>query len=130
MAEKAQPWPSVTEPFLDASAAMNQRSENIEALAKMAARLAGRDPDEHVRLAFGEVTAFDGPVWRYPDFLVRAETAYEALSRPTLVRPEELIGRDVSIQCDGMPVAEVNGRRLGPNKPNDVVRIRKSATSR
>ena len=45
----------------------------------MAARLAGRDPDEHVRLKLGEIIAFDDPVWRYPDFLARGEAAYEAL---------------------------------------------------
>jgi len=45
----------------------------------MAARLAGRDPDEHARLALGEVVAFEGLMWRYPDLLARAEAAYAAL---------------------------------------------------
>ena len=54
----------------------------IEVLAKMAARLAGRDPDQHVCLRLGEFVAFDDLMWRYPDFLLRAEAAYEALNGP------------------------------------------------
>ncbi len=45
----------------------------------MAARLAGRDPDEHLRMILGDVTAFDDVIWRYPDFLKRAESAYVLL---------------------------------------------------
>ncbi len=56
-----------------------RRAADIEQLAKIAARLAGRDPDEHVRLALGDVVAFDDPMWRYPDFVQRAETAYAVL---------------------------------------------------
>ena len=56
---------------------------DLEILARMAARLAGRDPDERVRIRLGEVTAFEGTVWRYPDFLHRAEAAYEILVDPT-----------------------------------------------
>ena len=62
----------------------------------MAARLAGRDPDEHATLKVGGVVAFDGPLWRYPDFLTRAETAYEVLVATRLVRPENLNGQSVS----------------------------------
>jgi hypothetical protein len=56
-----------------------QKSADLETLARMAARLAGRDPDEHVQVKLGEVIAFAGPVWRYPDFLARAASAYRAL---------------------------------------------------
>jgi hypothetical protein len=54
----------------------------IEVLARMAARLAGRDPDQHVRLRLGEFVAFNDLMWRYPDFLARAEAAYVALDGP------------------------------------------------
>ncbi len=56
-----------------------ERKTDIETLARMAARLAGRDPDEYLKLILGEVTAFDDYVWRYPDFLKRAEAAYALL---------------------------------------------------
>ncbi len=57
----------------------DQRLADIEALARMAARLAGRDPDERVSVTLGDMVAFNDAVWRYPDFLKRAEVAYEAL---------------------------------------------------
>jgi hypothetical protein len=57
-----------------------QRSANIETLARMAARLAGRDPEEHIKLELGEVQAFEGPMWCYHDFLMRAEQAYALLA--------------------------------------------------
>jgi hypothetical protein len=57
-----------------------ERSADIEILARMAARLAGRKPDEYVRLEWGDVVAFEGPMWRYPDFLMRAERAYAVLA--------------------------------------------------
>jgi hypothetical protein len=56
-----------------------QKLADIETLARMAARLAGRNPDEHVRLEWDEVLAFEGAMWRYPDFLSRAERAYAVL---------------------------------------------------
>ena len=56
-----------------------QRLADIETLAKMAARLAGRDPNKHLKLELGEVVAFDDLIWRYPDFLSRAEIAYKVL---------------------------------------------------
>lgn len=59
-----------------------QRSADIEVLARMAARLAGRDPDEHLILSLGKVPAFDDLLWRYPDFLARAEAAYSLLKDP------------------------------------------------
>lgn len=58
------------------------RMAYIEVLARMAARVAGRDPDEHVCLRLGEFVVFDDLMWRYPDFLIRAEAAYEALDGP------------------------------------------------
>ena len=60
------------------------KSKDIEVLAKMAARLAGRDPDEHLRMELAEVVAFDDVLWRYPDFLTRAEAAYHVLTTPNL----------------------------------------------
>lgn len=59
-----------------------ERSADIETLAKMAARLAGRDPDEYLKMTLGEVTAFEDYIWRYPDFLNRAEAAYALLDAP------------------------------------------------
>ena len=56
-----------------------QKMRDIELLAKMAARLAGRDPDELLRVELAYVVAIDGVMWRYPDFLGRAEAAYELL---------------------------------------------------
>jgi hypothetical protein len=60
-----------------------QRQADIETLARIAARLGGRNPDEHVRVKIGCEIAFEGEVWRYPDFLRRAEEAYSLLMRPT-----------------------------------------------
>ena len=57
-----------------------QLSEEIETLAKMAARAAGRRPDERVRIVLGEIIAFDDVAWRYPDFLDRAELAHAMLT--------------------------------------------------
>ena len=62
----------------------DQRLVDIETLARMAARLAGRDPDEQVLLKLADVVAFDQVMWRYPDFLARAEAAYDALTRVCL----------------------------------------------
>jgi hypothetical protein len=58
-----------------------QRLTDIETLARMAARLAGRDPDEQVNIRLAGVSVFEGVVWRYPDFLGRAKEAYAALAR-------------------------------------------------
>ena len=57
-----------------------QKMDDIEELARMAARMAGRDPDQHLKIALGEVVPFDDLLWRYPDFLTRAEAAYHALA--------------------------------------------------
>jgi hypothetical protein len=53
---------------------------DIEALAKMAARLAGRDPEQHVKVELAGASGFEGPVWCYPDFLTRAKRAYAMLA--------------------------------------------------
>lgn len=55
--------------------------------SRMAARMAGRDPDEHLKIALAEVVPFDDLLWRYPDFLTRAEAAYHALITPNLTLP-------------------------------------------
>jgi hypothetical protein len=64
-----------------------QKMSDIETLARMAARLAGRNPDEHFKMALGDVVPFDGPMWSYPDFLARADAAYHALTTPSLTVP-------------------------------------------
>jgi hypothetical protein len=56
------------------------KPHDIEILACLAARLAGRDPDRHTTIKLGEVVAFDDVAWRYPDFLARAEAAYSILA--------------------------------------------------
>ena len=61
-----------------------QHAVDIEQLARLAARLAGKDPDQPIKIRFGELTAFDDVAWRYPDFIARAEAAYRALEAGTL----------------------------------------------
>jgi PAS domain S-box-containing protein len=58
------------------------REASMETLARMAAHLAGRNPDCHIAIKFGPVVAFDDVAWRYPDFLARAEAAYRLLASP------------------------------------------------
>ena len=58
-----------------------QTSADVEMLARMAARFAGRDPEEHVEIRISDSVVFSGPAWRYPDFLGRAEAAYQLLHR-------------------------------------------------
>ena len=60
-----------------------QRLRDVEILARIAARLAGRDPDEHVSIELGGVTVFQDVMWQYPDFLGRAKEAYSVLARST-----------------------------------------------
>jgi hypothetical protein len=60
-----------------------QRLADVELLARMAARLAGRDPDEHVKMELAGVVVFEGVMWRYPDYLGRAKEAYDVLARAT-----------------------------------------------
>jgi len=62
-----------------------QKMADVETLARMAARLAGCNPDKHIRLELGKVLAFDDIAWRYPDFLSRADAAYNVLIRPLLL---------------------------------------------
>ena len=59
-----------------------EKQRDIETLAKMAARLAGHDPDSPVRIKLGDLTAFDDVAWRYEEYLKRAEAAYERLADP------------------------------------------------
>ena len=77
----------------------------MRTLARMAARLGGRDPDEHVTMTLADVVAFNGPAWRYPDFLMRAEAAYVALTAGRLVLPKEMNG-------DAHPILNDNGDGL------------------
>ena len=65
-----------------------QRLTHIEALARIACQLAGRDPDQHLRMQLGEDVTFDDLLWRYDDFIRRAEAAYALLDSETL--PQEL----------------------------------------
>ena len=60
------------------------RAAHMESLARMAAHLAGRNPDDHATIRFGDVVAFDDVMWRYPDFLARAEAAYGLLEAADL----------------------------------------------
>jgi hypothetical protein len=70
------------------------RNDHIESLARIAAQVAGRDPDERVRLKLADVVAFDDVMWRYPDFLARAEAAYDVLTRVSLTRPALFNGHE------------------------------------
>ena len=60
------------------------RMEAIEMLARLAARMAGRNPDDHATIKLGQVMIFDDLMWRYPDFLARAEAVYRLLERGDL----------------------------------------------
>jgi hypothetical protein len=85
-----------------ASACMSDKRTmaDIEVLARMAARLAGRNPDEHLTMSLGGVIPFDGPVWRYPDFMARAESAYRALTAASLIPPTALDGQEEPAAAD------------------------------
>jgi len=50
----------------------------------MASRLAGRDPDRRVTLKIAETTVYDAVMWRCPDFVLRADSAYAVLSSGAL----------------------------------------------
>lgn len=58
-----------------------ERLADLEMLARMAARAAGRDPDQRLKVRLGETIAFDDLAWRYPDFLQRAEAAYALITK-------------------------------------------------
>ena len=62
----------------------DHRIAAIEGLARLACTLAGRNPDQHLRLQLGSVIVFDDLLWRYPDFVKRAEAAYGVLENGTL----------------------------------------------
>ena len=64
-----------------------EKEQVIEMLARIAARLAGRDPNEETKVEFGGVVAFDDVMWRYPDFLARARAAYHVLEMYQLTSP-------------------------------------------
>lgn len=59
------------------------REELIEQLAKIAARLAGFDPEGDMREAVGGDTMFEGPTWRKPAFMDKAARALNVLSAGT-----------------------------------------------
>jgi hypothetical protein len=61
-----------------------ERVADLEMLSRMTARLAGRDPDQRVTSKIAETTVFDDVMWRYPDLVLRAESAYAVLSRGAL----------------------------------------------
>lgn len=65
----------------------DQRRADIETLARMAARYAGRDPDERLRIQLAGIVVFDDLIWRYSDFVQRAEAAYEILAGPLSCAP-------------------------------------------
>jgi hypothetical protein len=85
-----------------ASACMSDKRTmaDIEVLARMAARLAGRNPDEHLTMSLGGVIPFHGPVWRYPDFMARAESAYRALTAASLTLQPALDGQEEQTAAD------------------------------
>ena len=64
-----------------------EKYQVIEMLARIAAHLAGRDPNEETKVEFGGVVAFDDVMWRYPDFLARANAAYHVLEMYELSTP-------------------------------------------
>jgi hypothetical protein len=61
-----------------------EKLADLEVLSRMAARLAGRDPDRHLTIKISDAFAFDDVMWRYPDFLLRAQAAYDMLRSGTL----------------------------------------------
>jgi len=87
-----------------------RKADDIETLARMAARLAGRDPDEHLKMALGEVVPFEGPMWTYPDFLVRAGAAYHALTTPSLTLPKSVNGREYRASENSDPQGQAVNR--------------------
>ena len=77
----------------------------------MAARLAGRNPDEHLKMTLADVIPFDGPMWRYPDFMARAESAYRALTAASLAVPPALDSQEEPA------VGGLNGRSRADKVP-------------
>jgi len=60
-----------------------QRQSDLEMLARMAAELAGCDPDRRILVQIGDTVATH-LAWRYPEFLDRAEAAYAVLVAGTV----------------------------------------------
>ena len=54
---------------------------DLKSLARMAARLAGRDTDERILVKDSDAVVFTDVAWRYPEYLKRAESAYDYLAR-------------------------------------------------
>lgn len=95
-----------------------ERSADIETLARIAARLAGRDPDEHLTMTLGQVTAFDDYIWRYPDFLNRAEAAYAVLNGVTA--PDVGSGKPAASMSRGMaPLKDGGNRKRNARNPSN-----------
>ena len=58
-----------------------EKFADLKSLARMAARLEGRDPDERIEVRAGNTIVFAGVAWRHPDYLKRAASAYDYLSK-------------------------------------------------
>jgi hypothetical protein len=97
-----------------------QRMADIEVLARMAARLAGRNCDERLTIKLADVVAFDDIMWRYPDFIARGEAAYEALTAGKLPHPAPA-GREghPSPGCNPLRKEKASVRRAPPLTPRD-----------
>ena len=80
----------------------------VEALAKMAAKLAGHDPDRRVTIEVGGLVAFDDVAWRYPDFLQRAETAFAVLTSDALKHPTHEPRAEMMDMARGLENPEVS----------------------
>ena len=107
-----------------------QRIADIEVLARMAARLAGRDPDEHLKIEMAGVVPFDDLLWRYHDFQVRAEAAYYSLAAPNLTVSPSLNGREYSAiprsrrrGSDGGEVRWISRRHRPARQPSVMKRV-------
>ena len=46
-------------------------------------RAAGHDPDEHFQIELRDGATLGDVMWRHPDFMRRAERAYDLLAGPT-----------------------------------------------
>lgn len=100
---------------------MSERSDDIEALARMAARLAGRDPDEHLTMQLGDIVPFDGPIWSYPDFLARGEAAYHALTTPSLAPPPSITRASREHGSKARTGQATNGSNVSlPKRPSSI----------
>jgi len=55
------------------------RAEVIEQLAKIAAKLAGQNPDCERIDRLGDEVVYRGPAWQHPTFMANAEAAFDML---------------------------------------------------